>query len=610
MDPATQLTEFFHAGGALPVNAVYYVQRPADEQLYRVTLSGEYCSVLTPRQMGKSSLMVRTAARLQAAGVRTAIIDLTTIGVELSTDQWYFGLISSLKRTLDLAVDERAWWNSQAHHGVVQRFSNFLRDVVLTEVAPPRPVVIFIDEIDSTLSLPFTDDFFVAIRAAYNARASDPAYKRLTFVLLGVARPSDLIKDRARTPYNIGLSIDLKDFTSLEASRLLPGLAAVSAGQAEPILERVLYWTGGHPYLTQKVCVEIVATQDGRWTAQRIDMLVKRLFVSDEARKESNLQYIADRIRENRERERLLRVYRQVISGKPVVDDERDPVKSQLKLSGLLKVTPEGTLVVRNPIYEAVFNQQWIKATMPKLTATRITVVAVIVALVALVIGGILFYRQQNGAQIQAQAYTESFLNTQSAAVRITNLAGLFRLGGQFAAQARNLFFNLDSEEQLALYTSLAAPEQVGEDLQIVIKGVYTQLDNSDHYSALLQAMTDSLDKIAASFPDSRLLNGEIKAWLDGRQQAQAGNDKAAIEAYAHAISYNDQNPAVYLDRAEAYTRLGQHNEALMDFNRTMELDPGRQAQIANAIRSDSALRDYLMNHQQAFPTLADLGKK
>jgi hypothetical protein len=55
-------------------------------------------------------------------------------------------------------------------------------------------IVIFIDEIDSVLGLNFPiDDFFAAIRACYNKRAQNPEYKRLTFVLLGVATPTELI---------------------------------------------------------------------------------------------------------------------------------------------------------------------------------------------------------------------------------------------------------------------------------------------------------------------------------------------------------------------------------------------------------------------------------
>lgn len=59
--------------------------------------------------------------------------------------------------------------------------------------------MIFVDEIDSTIGLPFADDFFAALRACFNARATEPAFERLTFVLLGVASPDQLIQDPART---------------------------------------------------------------------------------------------------------------------------------------------------------------------------------------------------------------------------------------------------------------------------------------------------------------------------------------------------------------------------------------------------------------------------
>jgi hypothetical protein len=610
MKAQTDIPVFFQAGGALPLNAVY-VERPADEALFQATMRAEYCNVLTPRQMGKSSLMVRTAERLKVASICTATIDLTEIGIEVNTEEWYFGLISCLKQRLTLAVNEQSWWNEHSQKGAVQRFSDFLRDVVLTEMV--HPVVIFIDEIDSTLSLPFADDFFATIRAAYNARASEPIYKRLTFVLLGVARPADLIKNRSRTPYNVGQSIDLTDFTPKEAKVLLPGLTTASTAQGEAILTRVLYWTGGHPYLTQRVCAEIAATPTGQWSDEEIDIVVKHLFVSDEARKESNLQYINDRVRESRDREKLLRLYCQVLSAKSVVDEQRDSVKSQLKLIGLLKVTPQGTLVIRNRIYEAVFNAQWVKANLPKLTATRVTLFAAIVIVLALTLGGVLLYRQQNGDQIQAQTYADSFVNTQSAAVRITNLAGLLQLGGQFATNGGKLFFELDPTQQLAMFTELTAPEQVGLELQTVIKGVYTHLENNNHNNTLLQAMADDLDKIETSFPDSVLLKSEIKAWLEGRQQILAGNDQVAIEAYNRAISYNDKNPAnagVYLDRAIAYTHLRQFNEALKDLNQALALEPERQVQISDFIQSTPGLNDYLVSHKSDFPALVDLVKK
>jgi hypothetical protein len=116
----------------------------------------------------------------------------------------------------------------------VQRFSKFLEEELLQSIA--GSVVIFVDEIDSVLSLSFNlDDFFAVIRECYNRRADRPDYNRLTFALIGVATPSDLIQDKRRTPFNIGHSVELNGFQLQEAQPLSQGLAAkpaISAGDA------------------------------------------------------------------------------------------------------------------------------------------------------------------------------------------------------------------------------------------------------------------------------------------------------------------------------------------------------------------------------------------
>src|SRR5207247_1663132 len=91
------------------------------------------------------------------------------------------------------------------------------------------------------------------IRYLYNARVLVPEYQRLSFVLIGVATPSDLISDPQRTPCNIGQRVDLTDFTSDEALPLADGLSLPS-DEARDVLCRVMHWTGGHPYLTQRLC--------------------------------------------------------------------------------------------------------------------------------------------------------------------------------------------------------------------------------------------------------------------------------------------------------------------------------------------------------------------
>jgi hypothetical protein len=193
---------FYTLGGTIHTGHGIYIPRAADDELLRLCRAGAFAYVLTARQMGKSSLVAHTAARLAEEGVRTVVLDLTRLGTQLSAEQWYLGLLVEVADQLALHTDPVTWWASHAHLGVIQRLTMFLTTVVLTEVC--APIVIFIDEIDTTLSLVFTDDFYAAIRALYNGRVPSAELARLSIVLIGVALPGDLIKDPERTPFNIG----------------------------------------------------------------------------------------------------------------------------------------------------------------------------------------------------------------------------------------------------------------------------------------------------------------------------------------------------------------------------------------------------------------------
>ncbi len=59
----------YQVGGSLPTQALSYVQRQADSALYDAVCRGEFCYILTARQMGKSSLSVKTMARLEQADI-------------------------------------------------------------------------------------------------------------------------------------------------------------------------------------------------------------------------------------------------------------------------------------------------------------------------------------------------------------------------------------------------------------------------------------------------------------------------------------------------------------------------------------------------------------
>jgi outer membrane lipoprotein-sorting protein len=339
------------------------VPRRADEELLAGLQAGDFCYVLTSRQRGKSSLMIRTAQQLRKAGSRVVVLDLTRVGQNLTPEQWYLGLLDLLGESLQLQAEVEAFWEAHQETGPLQRWFNALTQVALPSAL--SPLVIFVDEIDGVKSLPFsTDEFFAAIRECYNRRTQDPQLNRLTFCLLGVASPADLIRDPCATPFNVGRRVELTDFTTEEAGPLGSGLHPEPAMQRR-LLKRILYWTNGHPYLTQRLCATV--GQKPQPGLADVDQGCKELFLGiDGPRREDNLLFVSQQLlRRDVDRARLLELYRQVRSGKVVRDEPTEPLVEVLRLSGITR-SHQGRLLIRNRIYERTFDKEWISESMPE----------------------------------------------------------------------------------------------------------------------------------------------------------------------------------------------------------------------------------------------------
>lgn len=539
-------------GGTIPADNPLYIDRRADTELLGLCRTGEYAYILTSRQLGKSSLMLRTSLRLGEEGVRSAIVDLQRIGKQATAIQWYGGVLREIAHRLRLDEEFLAWWQQHEDLGMAQRVALFFEELALVHVS--APLVIFVDEIDTTIGLDYTDDFFITIRGLYEGRTQNSDLKRLSFVLIGTASPSDLIRDPKRTPFNIGRRVDLSDFAIEEAAPLAEALG-LPPKQAGRVLQWVFEWTNGQPYLTQRLCRAIAAQKRASWSKADVNALVWGTFFGDKSREDANLGFVRNMLLKAPEPPGpalVLATYQQIRDGSlRVPDEEQSPVKSHLKLSGIVR-RHHGTLRVRNRIYDGVFDNHWINEHLPtswpqRLRRARRIAMAIIVPLffVAVVLAGLAGYfalnvegqrqmavaekaiaesRRQEAETARAQADLQKATAVAAAANERTarQAAEAARATAERlknGAVARQLAFAArtapDPQEGLLLAIEAATTDPETDDVQTALRDTL----RSSHVTAISIKQSDELTG-AAFNPDGRCIaaasrDGTALVWND-----------------------------------------------------------------------------------------------
>ncbi|WP_417798923.1 AAA-like domain-containing protein [Terasakiella pusilla] len=330
-----------------------YVNRSADHQLKQVVMEGGRPGyVLVARQMGKTNLLLNLKRVIENEGTFVLYLDLSN---RISTLRaWFRYLIDSLCETFDDHLyDIEGKIRERREARKLEPSIEFDRELRLLLKALPGKLVIILDEIDSLTGADFSDLIFAQVRSMYFNRANHSIYENLTYVLSGVAEPTELIKNKDISPFNIGEKIYLSDFSYDEVCELL---SKANLSLSEQVIKRIFFWVNGNPRMTWDLCsnIEGVKINGRNVDIETVDNCVEELYL-----KECDIPPV-DHIRTLVERDPQVRnAITQIKYGKGSELDER--TVSKLYLAGIISshIQDERTHI-KNEVIDRVLSQKWL----------------------------------------------------------------------------------------------------------------------------------------------------------------------------------------------------------------------------------------------------------
>lgn len=247
--PVAQPPSLEAPGGTMDPQSRFYVERTSDSRTNKAIKypHGWTITIKGARQMGKSSLLLRTMASMLELGKQVAFLDFHLFDKDVLSNKKTFYRQFCLRISKNLGLEDRisAYWSEEQSENM--SCTDYMSDYILNRL--DKPLVLAMDEVDSLLETDFSSDFFSMLRAWCNARSGNPIWKRLDLVLVTSTDPYLLINNPNQSPFNVGQDIELSDFTPEQVADLNDrhGKPLTSEG-----VEQLLDLIGGHPYLVRK----------------------------------------------------------------------------------------------------------------------------------------------------------------------------------------------------------------------------------------------------------------------------------------------------------------------------------------------------------------------
>ncbi|MGF1589867.1 MAG: AAA-like domain-containing protein [Pleurocapsa sp.] len=232
--------------GQVPLDSSFYVERPPVEvNCYKTILHpGALIRIKAPRKMGKSSLMVRILNYAAQQGCQTVFLSFRMADRRILRDldkflQWFS---ASVGLGLNLPNQLADYWDELFGSKISCKI--YFEQYLLAKIS--QPLVLALDDLDLLFDYPeLADDFFGLLRTWHEQAKNQDIWQQLRLIV-GHSTEVYIPLNVNKSPFNVGLPIDLKPFTPEQVSDLALRYG-LNWSQAQT--EKLMAIANGQPYL-------------------------------------------------------------------------------------------------------------------------------------------------------------------------------------------------------------------------------------------------------------------------------------------------------------------------------------------------------------------------
>ena len=239
--------------GHVPLNSRFYIARAnLESTCYReISQPGAFLRLKAPRKMGKTSLATRIMAYGNTQNYKTAYLSLEQVETEIfsSIGKFLRWLCVNIARQWGIASKLDEYWDEDM--GALVSCSIYLQNYLLKQLS--HPGILILDEVDRVFEYPNIAHDLLALLRGWHEKSKDLLlWQKLRLVIVN-STDAYLSLNTNRSPFNVGLTVDLPFFSRKEIADLIQR-HQLKIDNWE--IEELVKLTGGHPYLLRLALYE------------------------------------------------------------------------------------------------------------------------------------------------------------------------------------------------------------------------------------------------------------------------------------------------------------------------------------------------------------------